>query len=193
MQTRFDPQCPGRPPGRSTTSQLAAALGLAVVLVGFSGCSSTRTRTIEVTAYCACSQCTDWERGSWKYLKLDVWNRYVSEGSAKGRPYTGKTASGTDPREPHPGLFSFDTLAHPWVLPFRLLFPWLWFAHDGTVAADTDYYPFGTRLYVPGYGHGVVEDRGGAIRGPRRLDLYFDSHQDARRWGRREVEVEILD
>jgi 3D (Asp-Asp-Asp) domain-containing protein len=51
----------------------------------------------------------------------------------------------------------------------------------------------GTRLYIPGYGHGVVEDRGGAIKGPRRLDVYFDSHGDALDYGRRHVEVEILD
>ncbi len=172
-----------------TLGILAVAL---VILAAVGGCGSVQKRTIEVTAYCACSRCTEWERGSWRYLKLDVWNRYVSKGPRKGKPYTGKTASGTKPREPHPGLFSWSTLARPWKLPFRLLFPWLWLAHDGTIAADTAYYPFGTRMRVPGYGYGVVEDRGGAIKGPKRLDLYYDSHRAARRWGRQTVEVEIL-
>ncbi|MBU3916454.1 hypothetical protein KKA14_13045, partial [bacterium] len=38
---------------------------------------------------------------------------------------------------------------------------------------------------------GVVSDRGGVIKGPERLDLYFDSHKDALRWGRRRVKVRI--
>ncbi len=148
---------------------------------------------MEVTAYCGCSRCTDWERGSWRYLKLDFWNRYVSRGLQRGRPYTGQTASGTKPREPRPGLFSTDTVAHPWMLPPRLLLPWLWCARDGTVAADTRYLPMGTRLYIPGYGYGTVQDRGGAIKGPNRLDVYFDSHGDARRWGRRRIPVQVLE
>jgi hypothetical protein len=148
---------------------------------------------MEVTAYCGCSQCTDWERGSWRYLKLDFWNRYVSRGPRRGRPYTGQTAAGTQPHEPRPGLFSLNTITHPWMLPPRLLLPWLWFRRDGTVAADTAYLPIGTRLYVPGYGRGVVEDRGGAIKGPDRLDVYFNSHSRALRWGRQTLRVEIAD
>ena len=33
-------------------------------------------------------------------------------------------------------------------------------ARLGTIAADTRRYPFGTIMYVPGYGYGRVEDRG---------------------------------
>ncbi len=58
-------------------------------------------------------------------------------------------------------------------------------AKHGTVAADTRYYPFGTILYIPGYGYGRVEDRGGAIKGPDKLDLWFPSEREARQWGRR--------
>jgi 3D (Asp-Asp-Asp) domain-containing protein len=46
-------------------------------------------------------------------------------------------------------------------------------------------------MYVPGYGDGVVEDRGSAIKGEKRIDLYFNSHSKAREWGRQTVEVEI--
>lgn len=164
---------------------------LVVPLLFASACATTTTRRMEVTAYCGCSECTGWERGSWKYLKLDFWNRYVSAGPARGRQYSGRTASGTWPREPQPGLFSLDTLTHPWMLPIRVVFPWLWPGRAGTVAADTSYYPFGTRMKIPGYGEGVVEDRGGAIKGPDRLDVYFDSHRRARRWGRQRLDVEI--
>lgn len=153
------------------------------------GCASKIVKNMEVTAYCGCGECCGWERGSWKCLKLNFWNKYISSGKNKGRPYSGLTASGTRPREPQPGLFSVNTLTHPWMLPFRIVFPWLWFSRDGTVAADTRYYPFGTRLYVPGYGYGVVEDRGSAIQGPKRLDLYYRSHGDALEWGRQIVDV----
>lgn len=63
------------------------------------------------------------------------------------------------------------------------------FARRGTLAADTEYYPFGTQMYIPGYGLGTVQDRGGAIRGARRLDLYMHSHDAAKKWGRKWVEV----
>ncbi len=161
------------------------------LLLVVSGCAAPTTRMMETTAYCGCGQCCSWERGSWRYLKLDFWNRYVSAGQRKGAPYSGKTAANTDPVEPQPGLFSQDSLVHPWMIPFRLFFPWLWLQQDGTIAADTDYYPFGTRMYVPGYGWGVVEDRGSAIKGPDRLDLYFSSHSDALEWGRQRLAVEF--
>jgi len=153
-----------------------------------SGCTYYVERRIETTAYCDCGDCTDWERGF-----PDFWNKYIDSGPNEGEDYSGLTASGTDPHEPQPGLVSVDSLIHPWMIPFRLIFPWLWLPHDGTIAADTRYYPFGTRIYVPGYGYGIVEDRGGAIKGARRLDLYFDSHSRARRWGRKQLVVEIYD
>jgi len=58
------------------------------------------------------------------------------------------------------------------------------------IAADTSIYPFGTVFSVPGYGVATVKDRGGAIKG-NRLDLYFDTHQEALNWGRRTLTVEI--
>jgi 3D (Asp-Asp-Asp) domain-containing protein len=64
-------------------------------------------------------------------------------------------------------------------------------ARRGTVAADPKHLPYGTHLFVPGYGYGTVEDRGGAIKG-RRLDLFFPTHQEALVWGRRLVMVRIL-
>lgn len=58
-------------------------------------------------------------------------------------------------------------------------------AKRGTAAADTDYYPFGTVLHVPGYGYATVEDRGGDIKGPHRLDVWFPSEREALKWGRK--------
>ena len=64
-------------------------------------------------------------------------------------------------------------------------------ARRGTAAADTKYYPFGTVLYVKGYGWARVEDRGGAIKGPEKLDLWFSTEREARLWGRRKVAVTV--
>jgi len=64
-------------------------------------------------------------------------------------------------------------------------------AKHGTIAADPRIFPFGTRLFVPGYGTGTVEDVGGAIKG-RHIDAWFPSHEEARRWGTRKLIVEEL-
>ena len=61
----------------------------------------------------------------------------------------------------------------------------------GTVAADEKLLAFGTRVYVPGYGYGIVEDRGGDIKG-HRLDLFFKTHAEAQAWGRRQLVVRVL-
>ncbi len=63
-------------------------------------------------------------------------------------------------------------------------------AKPGTIAADTSRYPFGTQMYIPGYGYGTVEDRGGAIKGGH-IDVFFKSHQEALQWGRVKREVYI--
>jgi 3D (Asp-Asp-Asp) domain-containing protein len=63
-------------------------------------------------------------------------------------------------------------------------------AKKGTLAADTSLYPFGTIMYVPGYGWGEVHDRGSTIKG-NRLDLFYSSHKKALEWGRRTVEVKV--
>lgn len=61
-------------------------------------------------------------------------------------------------------------------------------ARHGTLASPL---PFGTRIRIPGYGVGVVEDRGGAIVGDR-IDVWHSSHQAAREWGVRRLECEVL-
>ncbi len=157
------------------------------------GCATPpKQKYIVTTAYCGCSSCCGWERGSWKFLKLDFWNRYVSTGPRAGKPYSGRTAHNTIPREPEEGLFSTDSIVRPWMIPVRLIFfPWCLLPHDGTIAADTHYYPFGTRMFIPGYGWGIVEDRGKAIKGPSRIDLFFNSHNRARKWGKKKVKVII--
>jgi 3D (Asp-Asp-Asp) domain-containing protein len=64
-------------------------------------------------------------------------------------------------------------------------------ASPGTLAADTKHYPFGTVMYIPGYGYGRVEDRGSAIQGPDKVDVFFKSHKKALQWGRQRLRVRI--
>ena len=73
--------------------------------------------------------------------------------------------------------------------------------HPGVVATrpeDKGGLPFGTPVIIPGYGNAIVEDRG---RGPRKMpsdcviwiDVWFPSHEEARRWGTKELEVTIVE
>ena len=63
-------------------------------------------------------------------------------------------------------------------------------ARRGTIAADTRIYPFGTVIYIEGYGYGKVEDRGGGIKG-QHVDLFFRTHDQALEWGRKTLEVKV--
>ncbi|MDD5482287.1 MAG: 3D domain-containing protein [Kiritimatiellae bacterium] len=63
-------------------------------------------------------------------------------------------------------------------------------AGKGTLAADLSLYPYGTIMYIPGYGYGRVEDCGSGIRG-NHIELFFGSHRQALSWGRRIMKVRI--
>ena len=52
----------------------------------------------------------------------------------------------------------------------------------GLAIAAPESIPFGTVLFVPGYGTATVKDRGGSVNG-NRLDVYFPTHQEALDWG----------
>lgn len=63
-------------------------------------------------------------------------------------------------------------------------------ARPGTLAADTDIFPFGTIIHIPGYGYGRVEDRGGDIKGYH-LDLFYRTHERALEHGRYKERVRV--
>jgi len=62
----------------------------------------------------------------------------------------------------------------------------------GVVAVDPKFIPLGTRLYIEGYGYAVAGDTGSAIKG-NRIDLGHDTRQGANRFGRKAVQVHVLD
>ncbi len=77
----------------------------------------------------------------------------------------GKESTGKEPGDPG---YGFTTSKEP--------------VHTGCIAADQSI-PFGTRIYIPGYGWGVVKDRGGDIKGDR-LDVFIPGLKEALKWGR---------
>lgn len=112
-------------------------------------------------------------RGNVRYKKVLTMvataydNSYQSTGKRPGDKYFGITASGTK-------------------------------ARVGAVAVDPRVIPLGTKLYVEGldgtkdYGFCVAEDTGGAIKG-NKIDLFFNTAGEVKRFGRRKVKVYILD
>ena len=52
--------------------------------------------------------------------------------------------------------------------------------------------PLGTRVFIPGYGEAVAEDVGGAIHG-NRIDVAFDTHEEAIFFGWQELEIFIME
>jgi 3D (Asp-Asp-Asp) domain-containing protein len=64
-------------------------------------------------------------------------------------------------------------------------------AKKGVIAADINRYPYGTKMYVPGYGWGEVRDIGSAIKGDH-IDLFFPTEKEAKQWGRKYLNVIIL-
>lgn len=98
---------------------------------------------------------------NWKRGKVLFWRKYVASGPNKGQ-------------RKKVGITSSGAKAK-----------------KGTIAADIRYYPYGTKMIVPGYGKGVVEDTGSAIKGPGRIDVFFKSRKEALRWGRQQITVKV--
>ena len=60
-----------------------------------------------------------------------------------------------------------------------------------TVSVDPNVIPFGTYLYIEGYGYAVAADKGSAIQG-NEVDVFFTSNSECNNWGRQNVKVIIL-
>lgn len=64
--------------------------------------------------------------------------------------------------------------------------------YEGVVAVDPEFIPYHSKLFIPGYGLAVAADTGGAIEG-NCIDLFMYDRDRAWQWGRRFIEVYVLD
>lgn len=107
----------------------------------------------------------DWS----KYRQMEV----TATGYTAGMESTGKTKE-------HPGY----GITYSGVKVKRDIY--------STIAADLRVFPIGTILFIPGYGYGVVADKGGAIKG-NRLDLYYETVRDVyNQWGKKKLNVYVV-
>ena len=135
--------------------------GLLLVAIGAAVCLTTGCASYEKRSMIVTAYSSDQKSTNWRRGRILFWRAYVASGPNKGKRKI-------------VGLTSSGTKAK-----------------YGTIAADTRYYPYGTVMKVPGYGKGVVEDTGGAIKGPRRIDLYFKTRKQALEWGRQKLTVKF--
>ncbi len=63
---------------------------------------------------------------------------------------------------------------------------------EGIVAVDPDTIPLGTKIEIKDLGTFVAEDTGGKIKG-NRIDIFFDSKKEAKKFGRKGVWINIKD
>ncbi len=64
-------------------------------------------------------------------------------------------------------------------------------AEVGVVAVDPTVIPLGTKLYIEGYGYAIAGDTGGIIKG-NKIDLYMDTVRECINFGRRDINVYVL-
>lgn len=90
--------------------------------------------------------------------------------------------------EPESEPVVFESTAYTWTGNRTTSGTW---PSRGTVAVDPKVIPLGTRLHIEGYGEGIAEDAGRAIKGEI-IDLYMEDRNEALSWGRGQVEVRII-
>jgi uncharacterized protein YabE (DUF348 family) len=60
-----------------------------------------------------------------------------------------------------------------------------------TIAVDRDVIPYGTKLFIEGYGFAIAADTGTSIIG-NKIDVLFDTYKEACNWGAKYVNVYVL-
>lgn len=98
-----------------------------------------------------------------------------------------RTMPREEPQEPEPMIFEATAYCYTGNRTATGTWP-----SRGTIAVDPEVIPLGSKLHVEGYGEGIAEDTGGAIRG-NIIDLYMLDRNEAITWGRRRVEVRIIE
>ena len=62
----------------------------------------------------------------------------------------------------------------------------------GTIAVDPKVIPYGTKIFIDGFGYFVAEDCGGAIKNER-IDVFITTHQRALQLGRKTANIYIVE
>ena len=60
-----------------------------------------------------------------------------------------------------------------------------------TIAVDPKVIPYGSKVYIEGYGTFIAEDCGGGIKG-NMIDIYMSSYNECIQFGRRKAKVYII-
>ncbi|MBM7643876.1 3D (Asp-Asp-Asp) domain-containing protein [Scopulibacillus daqui] len=64
-------------------------------------------------------------------------------------------------------------------------------SNSKVIAVDPNVIPLGSKVYIPGYGTAVAADTGGAIKG-NRIDVYIPNDQQAKNFGRKNVQIKVI-
>jgi len=91
--------------------------------------------------------------------------------------------------EREPETVTFEATAYTWTGYRTATGTW---PSRGTVAVDPNVIPLGSVLYVEGYGEAIAADTGGAIKG-NIIDVYLPTEDECWQWGRRMVEVRVME
>ena len=60
-----------------------------------------------------------------------------------------------------------------------------------TIAVDPTVIPYGSKVYIEGYGTYIAEDCGGGIKG-NMIDIYMNTYNECIQFGRRKAKVYIV-
>ena len=119
-------------------------------------------------------QCTDNFRVDGKKFDLNKLyiNRYKYD-SQQTKANTKMTVSAT--------AYSGDGITSTMIKPYR-----------GVIAVDPSVIPYGSLVYIPYFDkYFIAEDCGGGIIG-KRIDIFMNSEAKCRKWGKRTIEIEIV-
>ena len=116
------------------------------------------------------------EKGTGRTIETDIGTlRIAKEILMEATAYTaGYECTGKRPGDPYYGITATGMKVRP-----------------GVVAIDPRVIPYGTKLYVEGYGEAIAADTGSAIKG-NKIDLYHEELSEAYKFGRRNLKVYVL-
>jgi Domain of unknown function (DUF348)./G5 domain./3D domain. len=103
----------------------------------------------------------------------------VSRGAEKGKEYVVTATAYTGSENGSNGITAtgFNLRANP---------------SAKIIAVDPKVIPLGTKVYVEGYGYAVAADTGSGVKGYK-IDVFIPNIYEAKKWGRKQVKIRILE